>query len=58
MICSWCDNEIHPFEQYLSVGDQTICKECVDNGLEEYDPEWDYIDMQVNEAIERRLGIA
>lgn len=58
MICTWCDNEIHPFEQYLSVGDQTICKECVDNGLEEYDPEGDYIDMQVNEAIERRLGIA
>ena len=58
MICSWCDNEIQPFDQYLQVGNLTICKDCVDNRLEEYDPEGDYIDMQVNEAIERRLGIA
>ena len=58
MICSWCGNEIHPFDQYLQVGDLTICKDCVDNELEEYDPEGDYIDTQVNEAIERRLGIA
>lgn len=58
MICSWCNNEIHPYDQYLQVGDQHICKDCVENGMEEYDPEGDEIDLRVNETIERRLGIA
>lgn len=57
MTCSWCGNEIHPFDRYLCVGNQILCEYCVDDGMEEYDPEGDYIDAQVNEAIERRLGI-
>lgn len=58
MICDLCNNEIQPLDHYLTVGNQTICESCVDNGMEEYDPDVDYIDMQVNEAIERKLGIA
>lgn len=58
MICDLCDNEIQPFEEFLQVGDTVICRDCVDDGMQEYDPDGDYIDIQVNEDIERRFGIA
>ena len=57
MICEWCGNEILPGEYFLRVGDVTICKDCVEDEMEEYDPEGDEIDARVNEIIERRLGI-
>lgn len=56
MFCSWCGNEIQPLDRYLQVGDLNLCIYCVTDGIEEYDPEGDEIDMQTDEMIERRLN--
>ena len=53
MFCSWCDNEIKPLDRYLQVGDLKICEYCVEDGMEEHDPEGNEIDMQTDEMIER-----
>lgn len=55
MICDWCGGEIHPHEYYLSAGEKVICKDCVENGMEEYDPEADWINNRIHEFIEERM---
>lgn len=57
MFCDWCDCTIRPGDRFIQIGIMTICEDCIQDNMEENDPEGDYIDMQVNEAIERRLGI-
>lgn len=56
LICAWCDCSILPGDKYLQVGRQHICTDCVEDNLEEYDPEGNEIDMKTDEMIERRLN--
>lgn len=58
MVCTLCDCTVRPGDRYLQIGRIIVCKDCVDNNMEEYDPEGDYIDSQVDEMIERRLGLS
>lgn len=44
--CSVCDTDIQPFDKYLQVGTESICENCVNDMMQEYDPEGDYIDYK------------
>jgi len=55
MKCDWCDRELSPHERYLQVGTDTICADCVEENMAEYDPEADWIDNRIHEFIEERM---
>lgn len=56
LICSWCGYHIYSGEKYFKIGKHYICTDCVEDSMEEFDPEGDEIDMQTDEMIERRFN--